>query len=123
MGFVRAAAGVFLLCAAALAEPPATLRLDKAGAGVEILKRDSATPDSKGVIVKYALDVPEFEAGADWLVPREDWYNGANLMRPRTFRQIAGLPDGGFFLLLKLKGGGYLAVLPLAGPVTMAWLA
>jgi hypothetical protein len=44
-------------------------------------------------------------------------------MRPQAFTESGGLPDGGFFLLLALKAGGYLAVLPLTGSVTMSWLS
>src|SRR5574340_506441 len=110
----------WLFCfAAALAagqEPP-TFSL-AGSSGVEILKQDSATPDAAGVIARYHLDLPAYEVGAYWHAP-----NRTNSMRPVVFARPDSLPREGFFLVLKQRAGGYLAVLPLAGSSTMAWLA
>ena len=53
--------------------------------------------------------------------PGAKWYDGANQTRLEAFRDFQGLTEGGLFLVLKLKDGEYLAVLPLAGPVTISW--
>ena len=104
-------------------EARSTLSLADARSGVEILRRDSASPDDQGVIHRYALTLPEFDVGCYWQARPGTWYNGTNRMRPKAFRELRGLPEGGFFLVLKLKAGGYLALLPLAGSVTMSWLS
>lgn len=103
--------------AAAAAQPASTLSLSGT-ADIEVLRQESATPDATGVIRRYALQLPRYEVGAWWVAP-----NRANSMRPIAFQHPDGLPREGFFLLLKQHGGGYLAVLPLAGRATAAWLA
>ena len=59
MKLVRVACGLMLVLPAVLpaAEAPAKLSLVKSRTGVEILKVDSTSPDSKGVIHRYALDL------------------------------------------------------------------
>lgn len=106
-------------------ETQSTLSLasTRSGSGVEMLQRDWASPDNKGIIHRYALALPEYEAGCYWQASPGAWYNADNRMRPQAFRKPGGLAEGGFFLILKLKGGGYLALLPLTGSVTMAWLS
>ncbi len=89
-----------------------------APSGIEILRQASAVPDSAGVIRRYALDLPPFDMGVYWAAPA-----GANRMRPLVFRRPEALPPGGFFLLLHQQDGAYTALLPLAGNVTLAWLA
>ena len=83
--------------------------------GVEILDQASATPDANGVIHRYILDLPAYEAAAYW-VPQ------GSTVRPIAFRRPGALPEGGFFLLLKQRDGAYTALLALTGSVTMAWL-
>ena len=83
--------------------------------GVEILHQTSATPDAHGVIHRYILDLPAYDAAAYW-VPQ------GSTVRPIAFRHPDALPEGGFFLLLKQRDGAYTALLALTGSVTMAWL-
>ncbi|MCL5743861.1 MAG: hypothetical protein M1541_08025 [Acidobacteria bacterium] len=124
---LHTACGLLLLLAGALpgaAGAPARLSLVNSPAGLEILKLQSASPDAKGVIYRYVLELPDHEAGSYWSVPgsRERWYDGANQMRLQAFHNFQELPEGGLFLLLMLKSGGYLAALPLTGSSTMSWI-
>ncbi|MBI1894955.1 MAG: raffinose synthase [Acidobacteria bacterium] len=114
---------VLCLTAGIAAGQDATKLSFRGNSGVEMLREASAAPDGSGVIRRYALDLPRFEAGTYWRASDgPDWYNGTNRMRVTAFRRTAGLREGGFFLLLKLRAGGYLAVLPLTGNATTAWL-
>jgi len=125
MKLARAACGLVLVLTGALLadETRSTLSLVDARSGVEILRRDSASPDDQGIIHRYALALPEYDVGCYWQARPGPWYHGTNHMRPKAFQQPGGLAEGGFFLVLRLKAGDYLAVLPLAGSVTMSWLS
>jgi len=91
------------------------------GGGMKVLENYSGKPDSKGVMEYYRLALPDFERGcyyaSGW------WPAGGN----RVFGQIVNdsslnsVPEGGIFLLLKLKKDSYLAVLPIAGKTAYSW--
>ncbi len=100
-------------------EPPPPDADKFIGTGVKILKDYSGRPDKKGVMERYVLAVPEFEIGVyyggSW------WPAGGNRVYPAVVRDLSGLGEGGMFLLLKLKGAGYLAILPLACRNAYSW--
>ncbi|HEY0946674.1 MAG TPA: Sip1-related alpha-galactosidase [Opitutaceae bacterium] len=50
------------------------------------------------------------------------WPEGLNQCQPLPVRSLHDVKRGGLFLLLRLAGGGHLALLPLTGPAAMAWL-
>ena len=89
------------------------------GTGVKILNNYSGEPDGHGVMAQYELAIPEFEVGVyysgSW------WPAGGNRVYPAVVRDLTGLREGGMFLLLKLKGPGYLAILPVACRNAYSW--
>ena len=111
----------------ALAAHGNSLDIKNVEEGVKILKNHSATPDSKGVMDTFTLKVPEFSRGVYY--KSEWWPYGANrvaghhITTPEQLLKIKKGPEGGIFLLLELKEGGYLAVLPLSGDKAYSWFA
>lgn len=99
---------------------PVPLNLRTGKAGVKILQDHSAAPDSKGVMETFKLSVPEFTRGVYY---RGQWWPYAgNRVTSRHITTPKG-DEGGVFLLLELKDGDYLAVLPLSGDKAYSWLA
>ncbi|VGO18660.1 Sip1-related alpha-galactosidase [Pontiella sulfatireligans] len=97
-----------------------TIDLQTLENGVKILENHSASPDSKGVMSTFTLKVPEFSRGVYY---RGQWWPYAgNRVSGRHITTPKG-DEGGIFLLLELKDGGYLAVLPLSGDQAYSWFA
>ena len=97
-----------------------TLDLQTSENGVKILKNHSASPDSKGVMNSFTLKMPAFNRGVYY---RGQWWPYAgNRVSGRHITTPRG-DEGGIFLLLELKTGGYLAVLPLSGDQAYSWFA
>ncbi|MHC4645168.1 MAG: Sip1-related alpha-galactosidase, partial [Planctomycetota bacterium] len=111
-------------------------RLDKAG--VKILEDYSGQPSEFGILKRYELILPKFSGGCYFSGdhhPEVDWPDGANRIQPWIFDSLEQLGSDdyprrpsnyprvreGAFLLLKLEDGRYLAVTPIAGPLTMTW--
>lgn len=82
-----------------------------------------------GRAAKILLDVPSYETACYYapfqkyaIFPEMDlWPEGYNQGHPLWIHDFQNLKRGGFFLLLKLTGGDYLALLPLVGQESMAW--
>ncbi len=99
-----------------------SLDLTRAATGSLELDLDGAKPDGRGVLADRSLVLPAFDEAilyaADW------WPGGGNRLYPRFFG--SGVPQsawtGGALLLLRLKDGDYLAMLPVAGDQTSAWI-
>ena len=99
-----------------------------AGEGVEVLKDFSGRPDDSrwGVLRTLHLALPDFDRGVlfSHFSPGM-WPNMANRAYPHPFTpdasSIAPLQDGGVFLLLRLRGGAYLAVTAMGGAVSQSW--
>ncbi len=100
--------------------------------GVECTQNLSATPDAAGVLLRCAVEVPAFDV-ACYFAPmqkydpfgkaNEDLFpDGANRCQPLAMTDWRDLKRGGMFLLLRIAPDDYLAILPLAGGETMAWL-
>lgn len=88
--------------------------------GALIERGYAGSPDNAGVLERYAVDLPAYTAGCYF---GDNFPIMGNTTGPRVFGDsLAGLSYGGLFLLLQLKNGGYLAVLPVAGPLAFSWL-
>lgn len=114
-------------------QPPATkLPLPPAGrpAGVHTLQGFAGTPDAEGVLARFVVAVPAWEDGCYYAAKQKHdplgettgaFPNGCNRTQPLRIASFADLTPGGTFLLLQLKSGEHLAVLPIVGPRTAAW--
>ena len=98
--------------------------------GVRVEKDFDGTPDQAGVLKQYILHLPAFEVATYYAAYQrhdpagqqaKDWVDGSNRVQPLPVRDFRGLKEGGLFLLAKLQGHGYLALLPLTGGSTVAW--
>lgn len=93
----------------------------------------------KGLLESIQLIMPEFKRGVYYSCdahPAVVWPDGANRVQPWPFTSVQQLcsedyydrPTNyervreGMFLLLELKDGRYLAVVPICGPDTLSWL-
>ncbi|MHC4464613.1 MAG: Sip1-related alpha-galactosidase, partial [Planctomycetota bacterium] len=107
--------------------------------GVKILEDYSGRPNKFGILKRYELVIPEFSRGCYFSGdhhPEVIWPDGANRIQPWLFDSLKELcsedyvrrPSNytrvreGMFLLLELKTGKYLAIVPICGPSTMTWL-
>jgi hypothetical protein len=107
--------------------------------GVKILEDYSSQPNKFGMLKRYELILPEFSRGCYFSGDHHrevEWPDGANRIQPWIFDSLKQLGSNnyprrpsnyprvreGLFLLLKLRTGQYLAITPIAGPVTMTWL-
>ena len=109
---------------AAMSKKPLNARrlvLDSSAPTGALIERGySGTPDAAGVLARYAIDVPAYAAGCYF---GDNFPIMGNTTGPTVFGDsLAGLSYGGLFLLLQLKDGSYLAVLPVAGPLAFSWL-
>lgn len=92
----------------------------------------SYLPNDRGVIMRYVVELPSFEA-ASYFAPfqkydpipghTQAWPDGCNRIQPLAIRDFRDLVIGGHFLLLKLQSGGYVALLAVTSPKTLAWFA
>ncbi len=114
-GLVNAVACVALFAMPVCAEDKIEVA-SSVGAGLEVLEGFSASPDSDGVLGVFELSLPEYVNGL--LFTGSRFYKAGNRYFPVPFTpETAGVfkPDNdGVFLLLELKGGNYLAVVPCA---------
>lgn len=100
--------------------------------GVIVGPPGEQTVDAQGVAARRRIALPAWEAACYWAAyqkhdpinPATDWWpEGTNRIQPLAVSSCAGLKRGGTFMLLRLAGGaGCLALLPIAGPCTLAWL-
>ena len=98
--------------------------------GLAFLQDFSGTPDARGELGAYTLDIPEFSRGVMYSDRKMagSWRGGGNqffpnilfgdygnvLVHRRVFR--------GAFIVFQLKDGGYLALLPVSSHKTMSWI-
>jgi len=121
---------------------PISEKIDFAGlgrSGVKILENFSGQPNEFGMLKRYELVLPEFSHGCYFSGdhhPEVAWPDGANRIQPWLFGSLKELcskdyvrrPSNyarvreGMFLLLELKDGRCLAIVPISGPLTMTWL-
>ncbi|MCX7011295.1 MAG: Sip1-related alpha-galactosidase [Candidatus Sumerlaeota bacterium] len=99
-------------------------------AGVERLQAFRGTPDDEGILARYEVDVPAFQSACyyaayqkyDVQQPNSHfWPEGANRIQPLKIENFQGLQKGGMFLLLQLADGSCTAILPMAGPRSVAY--
>ena len=99
------------------------------GSGVEV-QAGGAAPDERGVLGTHRLALPDFEK-ANYFAAYQKyeltyagydiWPETCNQIQPLAITDFDDLTPYGMFLLLKLANDHYLALLPLAGPQTLAW--
>lgn len=99
--------------------------------GVEWSRDLRATPDERGVLARFALELPPFERACYWAsfqkydpMPEHQgaYPDGTNRVQALRVADFADLTEGGIFALLQLQSGEFLALLPLCGPQSAAWL-
>ena len=105
--------------------------------GVEILKGFSGKPGADGVLASFDLDLPPFSRAVFFSGDGRRWPADANRILPwisgpdleavfaegHVLNPTVNRPERkGLFLLLRLKTGKTLALLPMAGGETMSWL-
>jgi hypothetical protein len=92
--------------------------------GVKVLTDFTGQPDEFGILKRYELIAPPFRRGCYFNGDRPDsWPAYANRVLPYAFQDSYGeLGYGGLFVIFELNNGECLAVVPIAGPMTMTWL-
>jgi hypothetical protein len=105
--------------------------LGREGSGVELARMEPpAQPDHTGLIASYEVELPNLKAASYFApfqrydpIPRPGplWPEAGNRIQPLRIDDFHDLAVGGHFLLLRLQGGSHLALLPMAGPHTLAW--
>ncbi len=100
--------------------------------GIESLPGPAGAPDAGGTLARLAVAPPPWDDGCYWAAFQRydpmgktggDWPNGTNRVQPLRIPDFRDLVPGGIFLLLRLKDGQYLVLLPLTGAQTAAWLS
>ena len=94
------------------------------------LERLGGDPGGDGAIRRLRLGTPAFRRAAYFAgaqrygidPARVTWPDGCNQLQPLVMDELSNLKEGGLLLLLELVAGGVLAVLPIAGRETVAWL-
>jgi hypothetical protein len=98
--------------------------------GIRILEDYTGIPDVSGILDSYELKIGEFKRGC-YFSDRQvkgSWAGGGNQFAPiilkGNFENIvdAKFSFRGIFLILEMKGGGYLVFLPVSGSQTMSWI-
>ena len=90
--------------------------------GVKILRNLAGTPDADGLLGRHRLVTGPFRRGCYFVADR--WPRAANRVLPHTFESSYGrLREGGIFALLELADGRHLAIVPVTGSETTAWLS
>lgn len=97
-----------------------SLDLTSESDGIKVVHAYSGSPDQQGILETYSLVLPAHEKATYFRGPW--WPYGGNRVSGQVLTAPQAL-EGGLFLVLKLKAGDYLAVLPLAGDQAWAWLA
>ncbi len=104
--------------------------LDTNGEAVVVTPSDAFPVKAGGLLLSRRIVVPSwircvyyapFQRHA--IQPDLDlWPEGFNQCHPLPVHDLRNVKRGGIFTVLELKAGGYLALLPLVGPATAAWL-
>jgi len=108
---------------------------DVTGTGVNVLRNYNGHPDKWGIFESPEVAVPPYRRGVYYASPW--WPAGGNRGRAFPFVQLSDLrkpgaefgpkkgrartAEGGFFLILELARGDYLAVLPMGGNTLYSW--
>ncbi len=123
-----------IAAAAPSAAAPIDLRA-AVGTGVRVLEGYSGRPDECGVLESCQVRLPDYDQGVYYHSPW--WPAGGNRGRAFPFGKLSDLrqpgaefgpkqgvlrpAEGGFFLILRLTDGTFLAVLPLGGRTVYSW--
>jgi len=110
---------ILLTAASAEAAVPINLRTAPPN-GVKVLSDYAGNPDNHGVFETYPIELPAFERAVYY---RSGWWPaGGNRVYPKVIADFSDVEEGGIFILLELRAGDYLAILPIAGPAAYSWL-
>ena len=98
--------------------------------GIKILENFSGIPDSSGILGIYDLTIGDFKRGCYYSdrQPKNSWAAGGNQYAPYilngNFDRVVDekFSFRGIFLILELKSGGYLVLLPVSDSQTMSWI-
>ena len=98
--------------------------------GIRILDNYTGIPDSSGIPGTYDLIVGDFKRGCyfSYRQPKNSWAAGGNQYAPlilnENFDKVVDekFSYRGIFLVLELKNGGYLVLLPVSDSQTMSWI-
>ena len=105
--------------------------LGQAAGGVWAAEAYTDAPGDEGVLERYEVEVPRFRRAAyyaafqkyDHAGPRPGmWPWAANRCQALPVEGFDNLIEGGVLLLLALRDGGFMALLPVAGRQAVAWL-
>ena len=100
------------------------------GSGISILENYTGMPDSTGMLGSYELSVGEFKKACYFSdrQPKNSWAAGGNQYAPNIlYKNFDKIIDEkfsfrGIFLVLEMKTGGFLVLLPVSGSETMSWM-
>ena len=108
---------------------------DVTGTGVNVLRNYSGRPDKWGIFESPEVVLPTYKRGVYYASPW--WPAGGNRGRAFPFGRLSDLrkpgaefgpkrgkrrtAEGGFFLILELARGDYVALLPVAGNTLYSW--
>jgi hypothetical protein len=100
------------------------------GSGISILENYTGIPDSTGILGSYELSVGDFKKACYFSdrQPKNSWAAGGNQYAPNIlFENFDKVIDQkfsfrGIFLVLEMKTGGYLVLLPVSGTETISWM-
>ncbi len=91
--------------------------------GAAIVPVFSGTPDTSGVLKRFSIELPSYSRAVYFNGSGEaPWPHEHNRCMPWYIDGgFADVRDGGLFTVLELTGGGYLALVPVAGDQYMTW--
>ncbi len=114
-------------------EKPVTKKIgfsEPGSSGIRILENYTGIPDPGGILDTYELAVGDFKRACYFSdrQPKNSWAAGGNQYAPNilyeNFDEIIDEKYSfrGIFLVLEMKTGGYLVLLPVSGSQTMSWM-
>lgn len=103
---------------------------EQGSSGIMILEQYSGIPDNRGILGSYELVSGDFKRACYYCdrQPKNSWAAGGNQYSPNIlFENFEEITDEkfsfrGIFLVVELKSGGYLVLLPVSGSQTMSWM-
>ena len=99
-----------------------TIAIDSAQ-GAAMLPAFTGKPDTSGVLKRFTIELPPYSRAVYFNGSGElPWPHEHNRCIPWYVNgSFADVRDGGLFTVLELTGGGYLALVPVAGDEYMTW--
>jgi hypothetical protein len=88
--------------------------------GVYTVVLNHVDPDRHGVHLQRPLLIGNVDLAVAY--PSQWWPAGGNRVYPHVLKSLSVTPEGTIFLLIRQTSGTYLALLPMAGRESYAWL-